>query len=422
MLTKEGCMDIWSLDRQGYSHRAIARRLGIDRRTVKKYLESKAFPRYTTGKRGSGLAPYHQMIRDWLKEDDFRATRIHEMVIAQGYQGSYETVKRFVRQVKEARDRVAYIRFETVPGLQAQVDFGDFKVRDAGGTDTTLYAFVMVLGFSRHMYVEFIERCTMTGFLDCHKHAFGYFRGVPGEILYDNMKNVVVRRLVGQVKFNETFVDFGRHYGFKAAACPPYSPWYKGKVERPISYIRERFWRGYGFVELERANRDVCFWLDTVATRRVHGTTRQKVRERFEMERPHLGTIPRRPFDTSEKVVRKVYKDCQVSFEGNRYVVPHRYVGKDVVLKVKGGIVRFFHDDLCLVTYRIPEGKGQVNAHPWLYEALKRDVEQLVRKYRTPARKGKATRGLLKNGLRHELVQQRPLSEYDRLIEGGDHV
>lgn len=422
MVGKEECMDIWSLKRQGLSNRAIARRLGLDRRTVAKYLENREFPSYKTVNRESGLKPYHQMIKDWLKDDNFQATRIHDLVTLQGYTGSYETVKRYVRQSKEQRDRVAYIRFETNPGLQAQVDFGDFQITSSNGRVETVYAFVMVLGFSRHMYVEFVDHCTMTSFLDCHKNAFGFFGGVPGEILYDNMKNVVVRRLVGRAVFNDTLIDFAGHYGFKPLATPPYSPWYKGKVERPITYIRERFWRGYPFVDLPQANRDVQGWLKTQAFNRVHGTTKQVVSERFELERTHLGEIPNRPYDTSEKVTRKVYKDCQISFDGNRYVVPHKMVGKKVLLKIKDGLLRIFHDEILLAVYRIPEGKGKLMAHPRFYAALLADEEQNRRKYQIPPGKGKATRGLLKHGLRFETVQLRPLSEYDALIGGDGHV
>jgi transposase len=189
--------------------------------------------------------------------ENYKATRIYELVNLQGYKGSYETVKRYVGQVKQERDRVAYLRFETHPGLQAQVDLADFKVVIDTGVEITLYVFIMVLGFSRHMYVEFIERCTMRVFQDCHKNAFGFFGGVPGEILYDNLKNVVIKHLVGRVLFNAAFEDFAMHYRFKPVACPPYSPWCKGKVERPIDYIRERFWRGYDFSDLLQANKDV---------------------------------------------------------------------------------------------------------------------------------------------------------------------
>lgn len=419
MIGKEDCMDIWVLHRQGHSQRSISRITGLNRRTIKKYLEVGEIPQYKVTNRTSGLDPYYRMIGDWLKAEDYKATRIYELVSLQGYQGSYETVKRYVSKIKQERDRVAYLRFETHPGLQAQVDLADFKVVIEADVEITLYVFIMVLGFSRHMYVEFIERCTMTAFLDAHKNAFGFFGGVPGEIVYDNLKNVVIRHLVGRVEFNATFADFALHYRFRPVACPPYSPWCKGKVERPIDYIRERFWRGYSFSDLLQGNKDIHHWLNTVALNRIHGTHRQKVGERFLVEKPCLGEIPNRPYDTSEKVTRKVYKDCLVSFNGNRYRVPHKYVGKKVLLKIKAGFMRIFYDDKELVTYRIAEGKGNMISHPWLIDALKNDEKQRQRKYRVPTGKGKATRGLLKHGLPYEVVQRRPVSEYLRVMGGA---
>jgi transposase len=421
MVEKEECMEIWVLKRQGYSIRAIARKLGIHRKTVKKYLEAKEFPKFRVVARHSGLEPYYKMIGDWLNTEDYHATRVHELVAQQGYTGAYETVKRYVRVIKEQRDRIAYLRFETMPGQQAQVDFADFQTISASGDVQTLYVFLMVLGYSRQMYIEFVERCTMTVFLDCHQNAFRFLGGVPSEILYDNMKNVVVRRHVGRTQFNGTFLDFTAHYGYKPVACPPYSPWYKGKVERPIDYLRERFWRGYQHTDLERVNRDVQEWNTTVAMERVHGTTKEQVKIRFERERPHLGQLPNRLYDTSEKVVRPVYKDCQFSFRGNRYVVPHTLVGKPVLLKIKNGVLRVFDDDRLVTEYRIPEAKGQLLAHPGFYEALKKDKEQIGRKYRVPAGKAKATRGLVKQGLVYETVQRRPLSAYEALL-GVHHV
>jgi len=417
MVRKEDCMEIWALKRQGYSHRAIARKLGIHRQTVKKYLATHEFPVYRVAKRTSGLAPYARMIEEWLSAEDYQATKVHEMLTHHGYAGSYETVKRAVRQIKEQRDRIAYLRFETMPGQQAQVDFAELQTVSATGEVQTLYVFLLVLGYSRQMYIEFVERCTMTTFLDCHQHAFQFLGGVPQEILYDNMKNVVVRRYVGRAQFNSTFLDFCAHAGYTPVACPPYSPWVKGKVERPIDYLRERFWRGYTYSDLTYVNRDVQEWNSTVAMERIHGTTQEQVRLRFEREQPSLGPLPRRPYDTSEKVYRKVYKDCQLAFGGNRYVVPHTLVGKAVLLKIKDGVLRIYDDDRLVAEYAIPQGRGQLLAQPRFYEALRQDLAQRRRKYQTPCGKAKATQGLLTNGLLHELVQRRPLAVYEALLE-----
>lgn len=244
---------------------------------------------------------------------------------------------------------------------------------------------------------------------------------MPQELLYDNMKNVVVRRHVGKAQFNGTFLDFAAHYGYTPVACPPYSPWYKGKVERPIDYLRERFWRGYTYTGLPCVNRDVREWNTAVAMERIHGTTQEKVSHRFEREKPHMGPLPMRSYDTSEKVHRKVYKDCQISFGGNRYVVPHTLAGRPVLLKITNGRLRVYDDDTLAAEYEIPPATGQLLSHPRFYEALKQDRAQRQRKYQTPCGKAKATRGLVSNGLVYEMVQRRPLAVYEALV-GVAHV
>jgi len=124
------------------------------------------------------------VIRDFLEEDNYQATWILERLRRMGYSGSYDTLKVFVRSIKERNNRVAYTRFETEPGFQAQVDWGDFKITDERGKTSTVYAFIMVLGFSRAMYVEFVARCTLETFMDCHIRAFKALHGVPAEVLY----------------------------------------------------------------------------------------------------------------------------------------------------------------------------------------------------------------------------------------------
>ncbi len=415
MIKEKDVMDIRSLAKQGYSQRHIARLTGLSRHTVKKYLQEGTLPVYKKVDRESILGPYRGLIDGWLGQQDYQASRIYELLKLQGFTRSYDVVQRYVKSVKEQRDRIAYVRFETMPGQQAQVDFADFQIHCADGTTITSYCFLMVLGFSRHLYIEFIEHCTMTNFLACHQHAFGFFGGIPAEILYDNMKNVVIKRLIGVVQWNKEFEAFAMHYGFKPLATPPYSPWAKGKVERPIGYVRERFWRGYIFNDIPQANSDIRQWINSIASQRIHGTTHEEVGDRFEAEKPFLGSLPHQPYDISEKVYRKVYKDCQISFDGNRYVVPHEHVGQEVLLRIRDGLLRIFSDDQMIAVYRIPPEKGRTLADPRFYERLKEDHEQIRRKYQHPFGKAKATRGLLKDGLKIE-VMQRSLTVYDEEV------
>lgn len=393
MTKKEGALDILRLKREGLSNRRIAQKLGIDRRTVKKYVKNpeKALqPSYKP--RSSKLDPFTENVKVWMDQDLlYSAVWIYDRLKRMGYTGGYEIVKRYVRTLKAEKTRVAYLRFETEPGRQAQVDWAEFFWSLPDGTSIRLYVFAMILGYSRALYCELVEKCDLTTFLDCHIRAFDYFGGVPQEILYDRMKNVFLRKLAGKAVFNRSLESLALHYGFQPMVAPAYAPWVKGKIERPIEFVREGFWRGYGYSSLEQANRDLLEWLQ-MKSLRVHGTTHERVCDRFTHEQPVLGVLPNTAFDTSYKAFRTVYKDCTVHFETNRYMVPHGLVGKNLVLRVKDNIIRIFHDDNHIVTYDIPERKGQFVFDPQFVDALKRDREMNRRKYSrtTSPRKGRA--------------------------------
>lgn len=413
-------MDILSLHRKGLKQRAIARKLGISRNTVKKYIEdpelvlSPVKPR----QRNSLLDPFHDNMEAWLNEDDYTATWIYDRLVNMGFTGSYEIVKRRVSQIKGQRQHVAYMRFETEPGYQAQVDFAEFQVEHTDGTVEKLFLFSMILGYSRKIYAELIQHCDLPTFLDCHIRAFDYFGGVPNEILYDRMKNVYIGRLAGRPKFNDTLVGFALHYGFTPRVAPSYAAWVKGKVERPYTFIREGFWRGYGYLCLETANRDLRGWFK-MKELRIHGTTHEVVAKRFEREQPHLGVLPRQPFDTAYRIFRKVHKDCTVRFEGNSFVVPHPLVSRIIVLRVKERVMRIFDDDRLVVTYEIPLTKGNLVQDKRFYAALKKDRDMNRRKYGRPKPgKGRAKCTISPSRPRYDIpVDIRPIDVYDQFVQ-----
>jgi transposase len=409
-----------TLHRRGLKQRAIARELGISRNTVKKYIAypDLAFERRLNPLRKSKLDPYIDTIKAWIEEDKgYSGTWIYDRLTGMGFHGSYEIVKRKVRQIKESRQRVAFMRFETEPGCQAQVDFAEFQVEHPDGRIEKLYLFSMILGYSRKLYAELIERCDLPAFLDCHIRAFEFFGGVPSTILYDRMKNVYIGRLAGHDRFNPSLVGFAFHYGFKPQVAPAYAAWVKGKVERPYAFIREGFWRGYGYLCLETANRDLEAWLAR-KDQRIHGTTHEAVTVRFERERPHLGSLPRNPFDTSYRIFRRVYKDCTVRFEGNSFVVPHPLVGRQLILRVKEQIMRIYDDDRFVVIYEIPGTPGHLVQDKRFYDALKKDREMNRRKYghENPG-KGRAKPTISPSKPAYDIpVAIRPLGVYDDCI------
>lgn len=392
MHTQEMAMDILAMKRSGFSNRHISRKLGIDRRTVKRYCDDPSVIGHRKPVvRSSVLDPFRSRIDGMLDEDGGITARwICARLAAQGYIGSYERVKVYVRGQKEELGRVAYLRFETEPAEQAQVDFAEFIVDRSDGTQRKYYLFIMVLGYSRMLYAELLEHCDLISFLDAHIRAFEFFGGVPREILYDRMRNVYIRRVAGKHEFNRSLVSFATHYGFTPRVAPAFAPWVKGKVERPIYFVRENFWRGYVFSSLERSNVDMLAWSHQTA-QRVHGTTQERVCDRFAREKELLSPLPGGAFDTSYVIFRKVHKDCTVSFDGNRYVAPHKLVGKQIVLRVKNGAIRLFCDERLVADYSVADGKGHLCDPHGFYELLRHDRRINQRKYNHGKRlKGRA--------------------------------
>jgi transposase len=420
MRTREEQLDIAFYQRQGLSHRHIARKLECDPRTVKRYAENPELigkPRQASP-RPSKIDPYREQIAHYLKEDiEYRASTIYDKLCRIGYTGGYEIVKRAVRPIRREEQQKAYMRFETDPGVQAQVDFGEFQVAQPDGTVRKYFMFALVLGYSRMLYAELLDRCDMVSFLEAHQRAFTFLGGAPLEILYDRMRNVFLRQLAGKVEFTQSLVEVATHYGFTPRVAPAYAPWVKGKIERPFDFVRESFWRGYVFTDLETANRDLGLWLAEKA-KRVHGTTHERIDERFLREKPHLLRLPPHPCDISERLYRDVRKDCTIPVHGNRFVVPHTLVGRKVVVRVRDKQLRVFEDDRLVVTYEIPEGKGYLVQDPRFYEELKADKELQARKF-ARGRPHKARATVSPNKPAYPIdVEKRPLTAYAKI--GGE--
>ena len=419
-------MDILFYHKQELSFREIGRKTGRDRRTVKKYAESPELIGATRMKvpRHSKLDEFMPNIESWLSEPqgDYRATWIFDQIRKLGYNGGYTIVKDVVRTIKQENSRIAYVRFETEPGRQAQVDFGDFKVEQEDGSDRTLYLFSMILGYSREPYEEFLERCDMVNFLDAHQRAFAHFEGVPAEILYDRMKNVFIRKLAGKAQFTQGLMTLANHYGFTPDVAPAYAPWVKGKVERPMDHLREGFWRGYVFTDLDTANRDLHEWLKE-KSERIHGTTRERVVDRFEREKSFLMSLPPSECDVSLRLYRKVTKDCRISVEGSLYEVPPTLVGKKIVVRIKDKLLRVYDGDILATIRPQAEVKGSVVLLPGLQEAIRADYEMGKRKWnRFWKGKGKAKATISPlSGKYYVEVESRPLDIYRQIGGEVDH-
>ncbi len=289
---------------QGLNKAAIARDLGISRRTVYHWIRTGQLDRELDDERvaygprramPSKLDRYTPLIDARLKEyPKLTAVRLFKEVRAAGYRGSYNQVKRYVRTVRPRVPEEPVVRFETPPGHQGQVDFAHFRLPWG-----KRYALIVVLGYSRLMWIQFYARQTMRTLMRGLESSFSYFGGVPSELLFDQMKAVVVedgRDHDGTLVENPEFVRYAAHWNFRIRACRPYRAKTKGKVERPIRYLRESFFYGRSFTSDDDLNAQALHWLETEANVRNHGTLKERPVDRFERERSLLEPLAARPY------------------------------------------------------------------------------------------------------------------------------
>ena len=231
---------IQELFRSGVSISEIARRTGRDRKTVRGVINGPLIP--ATNKRlpkTRKIDPFVTYLERRIEHGVLNAEKLYQEISRQGYTGTARSVRRFIQPRRTAKQAAATVRFETEPGQQAQVDWGSFGTIDHFGRQRRLYAFVMTLGWSRAMYIEFTVSMDATWWLRCHLHAFHYFGGVPREVLHDNLKTAVLERTTdGIVHWHPRYLDFARYYGFSPRACQPYRAQTKGKVESGVKYVR----------------------------------------------------------------------------------------------------------------------------------------------------------------------------------------
>lgn len=275
---------------EGLAKSAIAERLGVSRGVIYHWLATGQLDRDLDApspraavRRPTKLDAYHGIIGERLATwPELSSVRLFEEVRAAGYTGGVTQLRDFVARVRPRPDPDPVIRFETAPGQQAQVDFATFKFPWG-----TRYALLVVLGYSRLLWLRFYPRQTFATVIGGLEEAFAYLGGVPREVLFDQMKAVVLedhRTEGGKLLENPEFLRFARHWGFRIRACRPYRAQTKGKVERPVRYVRGNFIYGRDFLGDADLDAQCTHWLEATANARVHRTTQAVPRERFEAE------------------------------------------------------------------------------------------------------------------------------------------
>jgi transposase len=361
---------ILDLHRQGLSVSAIARQLGIDRKTVRAYiakgLEPPAYQKRASRPRMmDSFVPY---LRQRVAEfPTLTGRRLWRELRERGYAGGYTAVTDYLRELRPPRIGGFEVRFETPPGEQAQVDFAQFEVTftDEPGVRRIVWLFSMVLGYSRLIWARFVVHQDLQSVLRCHIAALEAMGGAPREILYDRMKTAVIGEGAdGLVIYNRALLDLARHYGFQPRACRPYRPKTKGKVERPFRYIREDFFLGGSFRNLDDLNGQLRHWLDTVANPRVHATTHRVVNEAFAEEKAALKRLPLAPYQAVLRLERRASHEGMISVGGNLYSVPDTTRRRVLDVHVLADTIRIFEDGELVATHLPLEGRGERRLDP----------------------------------------------------------
>lgn len=350
-----------SLWERGMAKKAIARELGLDIKTVRKWCLQSWVPQKRP-QRGRGLDRWEEFLRARAPEVGFNAVVLHRELSALGYEGCYAAVAKYVSTWREpvGGTELPTVRYETGPAEQAQVDWGTSWVY-LGQERVRVHLFTMVLGYSRRLFARAYRSEGLESLLDGHQAAFAHFGGRTATILYDNPRTIVHCKdeSTGQVEWNATFKDRMDFYGVEIRLCRYYRAQTKGKVESGVKYVKCNALAGRRFRDLEELNAWLLEWCVTVADERVHGTTHEKPSQRFLRE----GLIPvdlRRPSPRERVESRVVPRDGYVAVEANRYPVPLEWAGQQVQVRIQLEEVWITLPSCEPVRHRRLEGKHQV--------------------------------------------------------------
>lgn len=322
-------LDVHEAWKRGKSISEIARLTGRDRKTVRKLLHAEGPQPRAPRDVSSKLDPFREYLLGRILGEDpvTNAEVLYDEIRVKGYSGGRTILKDFMRPFRELVAEKTTVRFETPPGQQAQVDWGTFRKRGR----RQVQGFVMTLGWSRTMYLDFTETQALPAFLLCHEEAFHYLGGVPEHILYDRTKTVWLRDdNHGDPVFHPGLLDFAQHYGFQPRLCHARRPQTKGKTESGVSYVKKNFWPRV--LDYQRAHDllgERTKWLAETCNVRIHGTTGERPVDRLPLEGLRsVAGVPAYRALVLER--RRVARDCFVSYAGSWYSAPAEYAGREV--------------------------------------------------------------------------------------------
>lgn len=359
-----------AIDRLSISE--ISRHLRLDRKTVRRALRSEQAPpaRAPAAAKPAKLEPFKHYLRSRLTEfPKIKATRLFTELQRIGYHGGITMLRDHLATMRPSA-KEAFLRIETQPGEQAQVDWANCGSIRIGSALRRLSAFVMVLSYSRMTYIELTLSQCLEDFLGAHWRAFQFFGGIPRKLVYDNLKSVCLARLGADIRFNPRFLEFSGACLFEPVLCRPARGNEKGKVESGIHYFRTSFMDGRPLESWPLLRSELDAWIREVANVRLHRTTRQRPVDRFEGERPLLQPLPPQESDIAIPRPVKATSTARVHFDGNAYTVGYTHAYKLLTLKASTFDVRVFDGAKLLATHARSYERGVVVENPAHFEGL----------------------------------------------------
>jgi len=342
----------------------IASQLDVHHETVEHAINLETIVRNARSARArAGLVePYKPFIDTTVaKYPKILATRVLEMIKGRGYEGSVFPIRNYLRGARPRSRTEAFLRLSTLPGEQAQVDWGSFGTIRIGSSVRSLCAFVMVLSYSRAVFARFVLDMTMESFLRCHRAAFESFGGVPRKLLYDNLKTAVIERVGNVVRFHPRLLDFAGHYHFEPLPCAVARGNEKGRVERSIRYLRGSFFEARTYRDLADLNVQLERWIEDISDARIvpRDERRRTVSEAFADERDRLLSLPAKPYEPTFIGGARSGKTPYVRFDCNDYSIPHVLVRKPLTIVADASRVRILDGMVEVARHERAWGKGQ---------------------------------------------------------------
>jgi transposase len=406
--------ELKELQRQGMSIQAISELTGWDRKTIRKYVQAAGVvPEYgPRPARPSKLEAFKPYLQERLRAGVWNARVLLRELRERNFTGSYTILTDWLRPQRNTTRVVAVRRFETPPGKQAQVDWGHLGYLEAAAQAHKIWGFTITLGYSRRLWAQAALDQKLGTLLRMHEAAFREWGAIPEEILYDRMKTVWLGSDErGEILWHPVFLDFARYWGFRPRLCRPYRAQTKGKIESGVKYVRRNFVCGLQGREpscLMDFNTELRQWVDTVANQRVHGTTREQVLMRWDMDQFSMRPLDGRPaYVYSEDELRKVARDAYVDWQASRYSVPWQYAGKEVWVREQGADVEVHYGGQRIAVHSRAARRHQVITQPAHHHGIPLGSERSHGKILVQMRAAAPA------------VEARSLAAYESLARGG---